>query len=102
MIDRSDYMLIPMRVLRELVDFAERGIRPGGYVQAVLAEDLGQAVALGDSEVLGSLVQTSMFVFNRMPAGTWGSRSALSCWVHDPPAGITLNVEGTQMEVSGG
>ena len=61
--------------------YTERGILPGGFLRAVLENDLCGAVARADDVSLAQLRAICVFVYNDMPSGCWGSRERVAQWV---------------------
>ena len=64
----QEYNLIPDRTLATLINWARQGIRPGGFLTAVLTNDLQGAVARADLENQRALVQIAKFVHHKLPS----------------------------------
>lgn len=61
-------------------------VRPGGFLLAVLHNDLAEAVNRmnpGSLEALRSLV---LFLHDFAPANSWGSSALVEAWLADPEA----------------
>jgi hypothetical protein len=57
------------------------GIRPGGFLTAVITNDLREAVSSADDENLTMLVSWVQWFYNEAPALSWGSEEAMDAWV---------------------
>ena len=69
--------MIPAHTKAELDRYVNRKILPGGFLIAVLSNDLFGAVGRGDSENLAALPDIVRYVYNRMPADSWGSKDQI-------------------------
>jgi hypothetical protein len=79
---------IPPAVLQALKYHIERKLPYhvlGGFVQAVLANDLREAVGRADSTSLLALLPIVRFLWNEAPADCWGSLEKAKGW-WTPPA----------------
>lgn len=63
---------IPQRTLNKILRYVELRESPGGFLTAVLSNDLQLAVALADAENLRALKPICQYVFNQVPASVWG------------------------------
>ena len=66
--------------LRDYVDPARRG-KPGGFLRAVLCNDLAGAVGKADPYNLAILPAAINWVVSYAPPESWGSPGAVSCWL---------------------
>ena len=64
-----------------LAMYVVEGIQPGGFLSAVLANDLFEAAARADGSNQKILPQWVRAVFNAVPGRAWGSRDAVQAWV---------------------
>jgi len=76
-----NYEAIPERMRPGLLRFINDGREPGGFLCAVLEGDLHAACGRADSENLALIAVYSAWLYNKAPAGTWGSESLLKNWV---------------------
>jgi hypothetical protein len=77
-----DYAKIPhqvMEALRRHGDPAQRG-PTGDFVTAVLENDLHNAVGRADHKSLAALPSIVAWVYNEMPATSWGSPAKVAAW----------------------
>lgn len=63
-----------------LILYHLKGVRPGDFLTAVLSNDLKGAFARGDEESLKTLPSLVKFLYNKCPAGMWGSPDRVSAW----------------------
>ena len=69
---------IPEHTENAIERYVNERIPPGGFLTAVLSNDLAGAVARADMynrEALSDIVQ---YIYNRVPASAWGSPKAVS------------------------
>ena len=72
---------LPWHTRDALVRYVEQGVYPGGFLTAVLCNELFLAVAHADSENQRALADIVKFIYNRVPTGAWGSAQATRDWV---------------------
>ncbi len=76
----NKYPLAPVHVLDGINRYVERGIAPGDFARAVLANDLTEAVGLADDASLGGLVDVVAYVRWEIPARCHGSWDRVWEW----------------------
>jgi len=76
----QDYKTIPVDTLRNLVEYCIRGRSPGGFLEAVLSNDLRKSFERGDITHINALWAIITWVYNRAPSGAWGSPERVSQW----------------------
>lgn len=69
---------IPEHTKDALVRYYIDGYMPGGFLTAVLCNNLMGAVSAADSHNLRALKDICTFVYNDMPANTWGSAKIMN------------------------
>ncbi len=69
--------MIPAHTKAALDRYVEHKMLPGGFLMAVLSNDLFGAVGRADSENLLALPDIVRYVYNQMPADSWGSRDQI-------------------------
>ena len=72
---------IPDPIFRALMRYQDDGVMPGGFLQAVLRNDLQEAVFHADPESLAALLPICRYVHWEIPAVAHGSREAVDQWV---------------------
>ncbi len=65
--------MIPAHTKAALDRYVNQKYLPGGFLMAVLSNDLFGAVGRADSENLAALPDIVKYVYNHMPANSWGS-----------------------------
>lgn len=68
---------LPWHTEGALQRYVEQGLFPGGFLTAVLCNDLFGAVARADESNLAALPEIVKFVYNQVPADAWGSAEAM-------------------------
>lgn len=73
------------QIKQGLENYLFYGIEPGGFLTAVICNDLSNAVRRGDfhnrkDQSLHSLIS---FMDHKLPSGCWGSRQAYKEWMAD-------------------
>lgn len=78
--NRCDYSRIP-QITREAIDAWVHRARPtGGFLSAVLQNDLRSAVGHADEEHVDVLPVIVAYLVNLCPVGCWGSESTMEDW----------------------
>lgn len=75
------YESIPEHTKMALRMYVEEGYMPGGFLTAVLCNDLFRAVDHADSETAAALVQIVKFIYNRVPNTAWGSAQQMRHYI---------------------
>lgn len=61
--------------------YADHHIPPGGFLQAVLSNDLKDACARADSQNRELLFEIVGYCYNEIPSACWGSPEAVKEWL---------------------
>jgi len=64
-----------------IIQFVVNGTRPGDFLQAVLRNDLLEAVTRADSDNLRDLRDITKFVYNCAPAKCWRTPEKVNGWI---------------------
>lgn len=72
--------MIPGRMVDGLVRYIEDGIIPGGFLQAVITNDLKEACARADDENRYLLWDYVNVLYNHAPSQCWGSSEKMMLW----------------------
>jgi hypothetical protein len=72
--------VIPERMAPALDAWIREGKLPGEFLQAVLRNDLREAVGRADPGNLIALPAYIGFLYNESPAGCWGSPKNVKAW----------------------
>lgn len=77
----GDYDLIRPEMIRALRRYADEKIETGGFLRAVLENDLKGAVDAADWGNRAALSQFVIYCFNKIPAVSWGSPAKVEKWL---------------------
>lgn len=72
--------VVPTHLQQRLRRWVEEGIRPGGFLSAVLANDLMAAASRGDELSLVGLPVLCRFLREHAPEGSFGSPRVVENW----------------------
>ncbi len=72
---------IPERMMGILKRYLDHGVEPGGFLRAVLRNDLVGAVSRADSSNLKNLPAYAYYMCNHMPQAAYGSVEAVENWI---------------------
>ena len=61
--------------------YIEQGIPPGGFLMAVLCNDLVGAVGRADAVNQSRLVNWALWLHNDIPMAAWGSLEKVQAWM---------------------
>lgn len=76
-----DYTKCPTKyMIHGLQLYVEHGIKPGMFLQAVLANDFANAVTLADFHNRELLYEWAIFILNELPPQCWGSWETVRNW----------------------
>ncbi len=75
-----DYDLVPPHLRGGMREYIQRGHVPGDFLQALIANDLNDALIRGDEISLAVLRVLTAWLYNDAPGGSWGSRGILNAW----------------------
>lgn len=77
----SDYDYnIPAHTKDALDRWVEHGLMPGGFLEAVLTNDLFGAVGRADSLNLPAIKDICSYIYNELPSNCWHSPEAIREW----------------------
>ena len=82
-LDFTDYPMIPAHTQAALRRYVEQGSVPGGFLIAVLTNDLMGALAQADSDNILVLRDICTFVYNNVPSDAWGNDDKVYAWSSD-------------------
>ncbi len=72
---------IPERTKEMIDNYAKQMWRPGGFVAAVLENNLREAFGRADSPNRAVMEQIVKYVYNNVPQIAWGSPGAVQRWL---------------------
>ena len=79
--NRFDYSKIPSETLGALDRYVNKRIEIGGFLYAVLCNNLKGAVALADDNNIRIIPQLVMYIYNEIPSECWGSNDKVNKWL---------------------
>ena len=85
-----DYSSIPERMRDGARLYAERGVRPGSFLTAVLTNDLVGAYRCADQINAAAMRAWVSWMYNELPMGAWGSHEKVDAWC-ESGGGLGLN-----------
>ena len=72
---------IPERMMGGIKRYLEYGIPPGGFLTAIIENNLSLAVQQADSENLRNIPAYVAYFWNKCPLGCWGSPKKMEDWI---------------------
>ncbi len=75
------YNGIPAETWQGLTAYVTRGQAPGGFLHAVLANDLFDACGRADEANRRALFAIVSWIWNEAPQACWGSKDAIEHWI---------------------
>ena len=79
--DMSRYDLIRPDIIDSLKAYAESGQPTGGFLEAVLSNDLFGAVGKADNDNIETLPLICSYIYNEISSACWGSRDKVLAWL---------------------
>jgi hypothetical protein len=77
----TDGFYIPDYMMDGVIRYIEDGVEPGGFLSAVLVNDLTGAVAHADDVNMRNLPAYVRFFYNHCPSACWGNRDKVTAWI---------------------
>jgi len=68
-------------IKESLIMYSNEGLRPGGFLESVLANDLFGALGKADSYNRATIFQITSYIYNFLPSNCWGSYEIVNEWV---------------------
>lgn len=82
--DYFDYdRFIPAATMEALDAYIRYGQHPGGFLEAVLTNDLYRAVERADDRNKPAIVSLVLYLYNKVPSGAHGSYERFASWRND-------------------
>jgi hypothetical protein len=72
---------IPEHMMEAIRRYIDHGIEPGGFLTAVICNDLKEAVGRADAQNVRLLVDYVRFFYNDAPSPCWGSPETMRAWL---------------------
>ncbi len=80
----EDYSKSPDRIMQNLLHYVDGTEAPGGFLYAVLCNDLFQAIARADSEMKILLPVLVSYIHWKLPLSCHGSPELVKIWMNKP------------------
>jgi hypothetical protein len=77
---RPDSHRIDLRFREALDHWIAEACPPGGFLNAVLCNDLSDAIGRGDEFAIDNLPHIVSYLYNDCPASCWGSPAKVKAW----------------------
>jgi hypothetical protein len=74
---------IPERMRGGLTRYIENHIKPGGFLCAVISNNLKEAVGRADEENMANLPAYMNYLYNHAPYNCWGSPEEMKTWLEE-------------------
>jgi hypothetical protein len=78
-----DYSLLPEHMQDGARRYIENHIEPGGFMRAVLENNLVEAFARADSINAEHMPQWAQWLYWQCPSSAWGSKSTVDRWLKE-------------------
>lgn len=72
---------IPPYMTEGIHRYIYEGIKPGGFLSAVIENNLIQAVSHADDENIKLIPQYVSYFYNEAPSACWGNRYNVDTWI---------------------
>ena len=80
MANEINYEILPHHIRAGLQRYIEQGQIPGGFLQAVIANEFVSVVTRADKENRARLDDIAQFMYSEAPGECWGSREKMRAW----------------------
>lgn len=74
--------MLPFDTKEQIDNYVEHKIPPGGFLYAVLSNDLMKAVMKADDRNIHCLLDIMRYLYNDTPSGCWGSPKEVKEWLN--------------------
>ena len=74
--------MIPQHLKDSFDRYVSHGILPGGFLTAVLENNLTEAVGRADTHNLANIRGIVAYAYNEIPADCWGSPEKIDVWIN--------------------
>ena len=76
----DNWYYIPPHTRLSLVNYFMHGLHPGGFIEAVLTNDLHRCVAIADHANIEALQIIVQWIQSHAPLDSWGTREKIEAW----------------------
>lgn len=78
---KDSFSFVPEHTRDTLVNYIEMGLPPGGFVQAVITNNLTEAFGRADHINSRHLATIVAWMYSFAPSGCWGSVDRVNTWL---------------------
>lgn len=71
----------PLEVGAALIRYCEYGVETGGFLKALLSNDLSETFGRATPESAAAVPQLVAWVYNEAPGQCWGSPAKVAAWI---------------------
>jgi hypothetical protein len=86
-----EVIMIPERTKYSIDLYVQEGIMPGGFLQAVLSNDLFEAFGRADEENTKAMKEIISYIYNKTPMSCWGNKHKIKAWIEQGGLKLTKN-----------
>ena len=72
---------IPDYMMEGLQAYCRDGLRPGHFLQAVICNDLTEAIGRADDDNISNLAAYVSYLYNEADSRCWGSEEKMEAWI---------------------
>ena len=73
--------MIKQETIDSIRRYADKGIPTGGFLYAVLSNNLAESFGRADLENRLALYEIVQYIYNNIPADSWGSTEKVEAWL---------------------
>lgn len=77
----SEYATAPQAIIDGIRRYVDHRIPAGGFVTAVLNNDLKDAFARADEQSIAGMFDIVSYCYNEIPGVCWGSPEKVAAWL---------------------
>jgi len=78
--DHINYYILPEHCRGGMRRYIEDGVIPGDFLQAVIRNNLVDALGKADDINCSRIMDYGSFLYNEVPLGCWGSKTKMLKW----------------------
>jgi hypothetical protein len=75
------YQAVPTKILEGLYNYGKHGYPLGGFLTAVVCNDLREACMRADDVNRHLIFEIVNYIYNEIPAPSWGSSDKVQAWL---------------------
>lgn len=77
--------MIPQHMKESLARYVEQRIPCGGFLTAILSNDLKESFARADDQNINLIKEYVIYCYNEIPSICWGSPERVEAWLKKVP-----------------